>query len=464
VAEIGVLLPLRADLDPGTVALLLLPPVLIAALAGLAPSVAAAVVGALVFNVLFTEPYGSLRIRQGESVAAFATYLLVGIVVAVAVDLQRRAEAEADQRARDSALLHDVTTDLIRSATLAVPVREALHRLVAELGLRGAAVRLGLGDRVTVVTAGDAAYCHQLVERYAPGPDWNGTVPGALDGQGGVFARSIATAEIECGVFVVDAGASPPTPRLRGLIDSLAVAFALAAGREQLHAEQLRRRALEETERFRRSLVNSMSDDLRTPLATIITSAGRLRGGAAERAAGIVIEREALRLSDIVSSLIELSRIESGSLRVCREAVAVDELLSRAVEIAGAGDAVEVDTAGPLGTLDADATLIQRALSKLIAQARQRGRGAPVQVLGHRVTGSIEIRVVDHGREIAVEDRRRIFQPYAPLPSGAQTGAAGLELAVAKGLVEAHGGSLRVEPTPGGGATMVVRLPTADDE
>ena len=114
--------------------------------------------------------------------------------------------------------------------------------------------------------------------------------------------------------------------------------------------------------------------------------------------------------------------------------------------------------------LDADETLLRQVLVNLLQNAALYAPGNVVRVEAHERAGAVEIRVVDHGPGIPEPERARIFEPYNRARPGLRARGSGLGLAISRGFVAAHGGTLEVETTPGGGATFVVRLPTAREE
>jgi two-component system sensor histidine kinase KdpD len=117
--------------------------------------------------------------------------------------------------------------------------------------------------------------------------------------------------------------------------------------------------------------------------------------------------------------------------------------------------------AAGLPTARADAGLLERALANLLSNALRHASG-PVEVSGGATPGGgVELRVADHGKGIALEDRTKMFEPFQTLGDSHADDGVGLGLTVARGLLEAQGGAVSAEDTPGGGLTMVVRLPGA---
>ncbi len=147
---------------------------------------------------------------------------------------------------------------------------------------------------------------------------------------------------------------------------------------------------------------------------------------------------------------------------VLRESADVGELVDAAVRSLGPrGDRIAVDVPPALPRLVTDPVLLERALANLVDNSllHAGGAGLRIEAGAVAVAGRVDIRIIDRGPGIRPADRERIFQPFQRLGDSENRSGVGLGLAVARGFVEAVGGELEVEDTPGGGCTMVVRIP-----
>ena len=237
------------------------------------------------------------------------------------------------------------------------------------------------------------------------------------------------------------------------------------AERERLAEEATRVEVLEQVDEQRAALLRSVSHDLRTPLATIRAVASDLRDGTpyeeatrAELLASVCDEAE--RLDRIVANLLSYSRIEAGALQPERQAVALDELVAECIRRLGslfANVRVQVDIPPDLPLVDGDYTQIDQVLSNLIENA---ARYAPMRstlwITARPRDGMVEIRVADEGIGVNAPDRSRVFEPFQRGETG---GSAGIGLALSRAIVEAHGGTIRIDQSVGGGATFVFTLP-----
>ncbi|MEY2434464.1 MAG: hypothetical protein QOC92_4189 [Acidimicrobiaceae bacterium] len=239
--------------------------------------------------------------------------------------------------------------------------------------------------------------------------------------------------------------------------------------RRSMEEEQQRlaaeKRALELVGDYRSALLRSVSHDLRTPLSTIRAVTSDLRDGTVYDADTRdelldLVGDEADRLDRLVTNLLSLSRIEAGSLAPERQAVPLDELLTdrvRKLNRVLREARVQVDVPFTLPLADADYTLIDQVLTNLLENAaRHSPSGGTIRVRARERDGWIEVAVSDQGPGIDPADRSRIFEPFT---KGVGSSSSGVGLAICRAIVEAHGGSIEVQPANPGGAEFVFTLP-----
>jgi two-component system sensor histidine kinase KdpD len=157
-----------------------------------------------------------------------------------------------------------------------------------------------------------------------------------------------------------------------------------------------------------------------------------------------------------------MSRLQLGAMPVYPRPVAVEEVLTRALDDLGVSPrSVVLELAEGLPQVVVDPGLLERVIVYLVSNAqRYSPTGSPPLVTASCVPGRVELRVVDTGPGIPPSEQEFVFLPFQRLGDTDTTTGVGLGLAVSRGLVEAMGGSLEPEETPGGGLTMVVSLPT----
>src|SRR5919197_5480771 len=176
-----------------------------------------------------------------------------------------------------------------------------------------------------------------------------------------------------------------------------------------------------------------------------------------------IIGAEAARLGRIVADLLDLSRLERGlEPALHRTAVAVEAALSATAELfrRGVADAIVVDCEPALPRVEADPDALERILANLVSNAvKYSPPGAQVRLHARREGAMVEVEVTDHGAGIPDAARARIFEPYYRAADVGAVRGTGLGLAVVKALVEAHGGSIRIESAPQVGTRVTFSLP-----
>jgi two-component system sensor histidine kinase KdpD len=230
--------------------------------------------------------------------------------------------------------------------------------------------------------------------------------------------------------------------------------------REELARQTAAARELEAGNRTRTALLAAVSHDLRTPLAGLLAALGTLRRhdrtlAEPERAELLVAaETSAARLSRMVADLLDMSRLQAGAVDPLLTTVGAGGVVAAA--LSEVDHAARVRVSPDLPTVRCDAGLLLRVLVNVVGNA-VRHTGGPVEVTGTSSGTRATLRIVDHGPGVAPRDREAMFEPFRRADDSVPDGV-GLGLAVARGLTEAQGGTIRAEETPGGGLTMLVEL------
>jgi two-component system sensor histidine kinase KdpD len=224
-----------------------------------------------------------------------------------------------------------------------------------------------------------------------------------------------------------------------------------------------------ETERLRSSLLSAVSHELKTPLTAIIGSAGSLLqapadGGGHRRELLENIREEAERLARLVHNLIETTRLESGTVRLKKEPYPIEDVIGTALERLDkplTGREVQTDLPEDLPLVPVDPVLMELVFVNLIENAlRHAPGGAAIEIAARKDAGSLEVSVADRGPGLSAESIQRVFEKF--YRAGPAAGGAGLGLAICKAVVEAHGGTIRAENRPCGGALFRLSLPCQD--
>ena len=229
------------------------------------------------------------------------------------------------------------------------------------------------------------------------------------------------------------------------------------------------RTLLAESDRQRTALLNAVSHDLRTPLAAAKAAVSSVRSAEvpwsdAERRELLTTAEDALdRLTALVTNLLDLSRLRAGALPVTPGAVGLDDVVARTLEYADPDVRIVVDVPPDLPEAVADVGLLERAVANVLENAlRYAPPETKVEIVGRSTAAGVQLRVVDHGPGIDAAQADAVFRPFQRTDDVPAEGAGvGLGLAIARGFTEAMGGTIHAEPTPGGGATVVISLQAA---
>ncbi len=233
------------------------------------------------------------------------------------------------------------------------------------------------------------------------------------------------------------------------------------AVRVRAQAEAAKRaEVVAETEKLRSSLLSAVSHELRTPLTAIIGSASALIQN--PKAGGGLLENirdEAERLTRLVHNLIETTRLESGAA-LKMEPYPIEDVIGTALERCAKtldGRRVEADIPENLPLVPLDPVLMELVFVNLFENAARHAPKASLEIAARERMDALEISVADDGPGLNAEDLERVFEKF--YRAGSAPGGAGLGLAICKAVVEAHGGTIRAENRPGGGAAFRLTLP-----
>jgi two-component system sensor histidine kinase KdpD len=439
------LLPLRSSFGlPGALLCLLAGVVVVAAVGGALPALGAAIVAALTGDYLFTPPYGSLRVARVADLVALVVFFAVAAAVSVLVDRLARRGVQVARAGAEAEALARLAGGSVLSGSDALPDLVAQLRRVFDLDGVGILEPDGAGWRLLAKAGGPVA------ER----PE-----------------DAAFSAELDQGALLVLSGEALSAEDTR-LLHAFVAQLREAQRRSRLESEAASATQLAEANSLRTALLAAVSHDLRTPLASIKAAATSLLTDEVGWEPGEVrdfaetIDEEADRLTSLVGNLLDMSRLQTGALPVSVEPTDVEYLIFSAVaglRSSGAGLDIHVDETLPLALVDPG--LFQQALANVVENAQKWAPpGATVRVEAGSAGGRVTIRVVDQGRGIPEDQRAQVFLPFQRLGDGGseEPKGVGLGLAVAQGFVEAMGGELAIEDTPGGGATFVFRLDRAD--
>lgn len=456
-----------------------------AVLAGTRAAMLSAVLGVLAFNLFFTEPRFSLAIGQREQLLTVAFFLLVAVVVGQLAGSGRqrllalRSSREQTHRLLSYSRALSAATDReqvrdIGLATLEQWLGVPVVFLDPHAGDGGLAVRVGIPANVGLDGSAEEAARWSWQHRRPSGfgtevqPELRWRFLPLVE-----QSRVLGVVGLELAVRDGSLG-----PDEEALIDTLVRQLVMALERTRLVADLSEARVSEENERLRAALLSSVSHDLRTPLASIIGSASSLRELAPQLSQddrrqlldGILAESE--RLNRYIQNLLDMTRLGQGGLKIERDWIALDDLAAGALKRLGSeleGLDVVRDWPDDLPLLHVHPALIEQALVNVIDNAaRFSPAGGQVALRGRHDPDAHElvIEVNDQGPGIPVEQREAVFDMFHTGSEGDRRRyGSGLGLAICRGMLGAHGGSIRAEAGEGGtGTRIVMRLPLPENQ
>ena len=434
------------------------------------PALAASLVGIASFDYFFVHPFYTFSVSDVRYVLTFGVMLLVALVMGnLTGRIRSQAEAAREREQRTSALYalsRDLATAPDRDAVTAAALRSLRDTFALE------AVILLPGEGGAVLTAGSAPF--PIDERERAIAQWSfdhgqaagrgtTTLPG-----GRALYLPIAASGRPVGVLglpLADAGEFRDTARRR-LLESLAGQTAVALERLAL-AERSRESEVEvEAERLRTSLLSSLSHDMRTPLASIEGAASTMLQDAepppaARRELAATIVQESHRMGRLVANLLDMIRVEAGSLQVQKEWQLLPEVVGVALlrtEEQLRDHPVSTSFPASLPLVPIDEILLEQVFVNLLENAaRHTPAGTPIDVGAQGGVDEVIVSIADRGPGLPPGDEEAIFRKF--YRAGAARAGIGLGLTICRGIVTAHGGRIWAENRPGGGAVFRLSLP-----
>ncbi|MHA7132407.1 DUF4118 domain-containing protein [Oerskovia turbata] len=462
----------------------------VALVGGLWPAVAAAVVSFLCLNWFFTPPTGFLTVQDPENLLALLVFVLVAAAVASVVDLAARRTVQAYRARAEASTLAALSRSVLSGEDTAQAIVTRLAetfglsrvelesragarspwRTVATTGRAGSGVRLAEGDGLSADGdrhPADGDRFSAEGDQHSAGGDRSSAdrdVPApASSAVGPEDERGRTELRVDDHHRLTLWGRALPASD-RQVLEAFAAQAGLVLEYRRLREQAAQAAVLEEADATRTALLAAVSHDLRTPLAAIRTAVDGLASPDVDLdpedtdALIRTVQDSTGRLEKLIDNLLDLSRLQTGSVRPNLRAASVDEIVPLAVEPYGPG-VVRLDVPDDLPLVRTDPGLLERAVANLTSNAvRHSPPGEPVRITASAGPREIELRIVDTGRGLSDESKIRMFEPFQRL--GDTTGEGlGLGLAVADGLARAVGASITPEDTPGGGLTMVLTVP-----
>lgn len=417
----------------------------VALLGGVVPAALSALLSGLLLNYFLVEPKYTFTIAEPDSAVTVVVLLAVAVAVAALVDGAAKRAREAKQASREAELLALFSGSVLRGADL-----EALLERVRETYSQRAVSMLRVidGDDLIVACVGNDP----------------------------CLTVEAADTAIEVGddEFWMLLAGKRLAARDRRVLTAVAKQAAGLVKQEQLSEEADRAVTIARADELRRSLLSAVSHDLRTPLAAAKAAVSSLRSDdvdfSDEDTAELLatIEESVDQLTALVGNLLDSSRLAAGVVTPQLQRLYLEETVQRALvgiikNTTGfrsvALDTVKVEVGDAV--VMADSGLLERALANVIDNALRYASGSPVRVTASTVGDRALIAVIDEGSGIPRGAGEQLFAPFQRLGDQDNSSGVGLGLSVAKGFIEAMGGTIQATDTPGGGLTVLIELPAA---
>lgn len=388
------LLLLRLENGPGLandVLLFLFLTVAAALLGGLAPALASAAVGSMLLNYWFTPPTHTLTVQDPENFVAIVIFFAVAVAVASVVDLAARRTHQAARLRAESEILSALAGSVLRGETA---LDALLERVRETFGMESVA----------------------LLERQSDVDPW--TCAGSV-GPAPVTRPDDADVDMPVGDNMALALSGRVLPAEdRRVLGAFAAQAAVVLDRQRLVGEAEAARRLAEGNRIRTALLAAVSHDLRTPLAAIKAAVSSLRADDVawsdedEAEFLAAIEDGADRLDHLIGNLLDMSRLQTGTVTPLIREIDLDEVVPMALGGVPEGS-VDLDIPETLPMVAVDPGLLERAVANIVENAVKYSPGRDrVTVAASALGERVELRVADRGRGVPDEGKERIFEPF----------------------------------------------------
>jgi len=424
---------------------------------GLGEATVASIVAMLGFNYFFMPPVLQFTIQDPQNWVALLAFLVTAVTASQLSTSARRRAAEAESRRVEMERLYALVQAMMMGGNARRTIREFINRVVQEFGCDGAAFYYRPTEEI--LRSGPES---------SPVSDHDLLAAAEIDDVSIDPVRSRATAPVRLGGRAMGSlalvGSLPSEHTIKAIVYLVAITIEKARALEDAsHAEAAR-----QSEVLKSALLDALAHDIKTPLTSIKAAVTSLltNSPGGERELLTIINEEADRLNDLSAEMIAMARIEAGKLHLEKQPVSAAEMISDVLsEFAAALQDRRVSLHVPktLPPAEADREFVEQVVKQFLENAlKYSPPGSPLTVSAGMQGGRIVIGVADHGPGIEENERSHIFDKFfRGRRHRFDTKGTGMGLAIAKGIVEAHGGKIWVESEPGEGAAFYFSLPVS---
>ena len=444
---------------------------------GQKPAIMTAVLGVLAFDFFLVPPRFTFAVADTEYFVTFAALLIVGSVIGTLVaKTKRQAEALREREGLTDSLYH-----LSRDLGAAVDRRTVLNSVVRNIEeTLDARVAIFLEDRERLdIAVGSDDLIIDLKERVVADWAYRTRRPAGRGtetlGSATLIHLPLQVSGKVWGVLGIRLPRESDyrSEQTRRLLDAFCSQIALALERVEFAREIEQAQLVRSRENLERALLNSISHDLRTPLATITGVLGSFRDGVehlSEPTRRELLEtawEEAGRLNRFVGNLLDMTRLEAGGVKPNLEECDIQDLIGCAVatfESRRQGRRIDIRVAPDLPMVRLDMVLMIQVLINLLDNAlKYSPMDAPVEIAAQVSGKHLILEVADRGPGVREHELKWIFDKFYRVPAPEGVSGTGLGLSICKGIVEAHGGKIRAENRAEGGLRVIVAMPLGEE-
>lgn len=455
--------------------LFLLPVVFASTRMGVVQSIAVALVSVLSFDIFFVPPIMHLRVNDPRHLITFLVFMLVAYTTGNMAELLRFRMKEALQREHQTRILYELARDLSAVCDLSTLARQVVGQVAETVNaeaalylpnshgdLKVSAATKALSDLVSGTN--DLLAAQWTFENVLPSGLGTETFSGAKG-----FYVPVRTEDKTLGVLGVKPVRQLLNDEQINLLQALAGLSALAIVRLELAEETHNIRSLEASERLRAALFNSISHDMKTPLASILGAVTSLVDDgdlySEQQKATLLngIKTGALRMNRFIDNLLDMARLESGYMKLNNDWFDIQDVIG--VTLRDNRDifkdhVIKVEIPDQIRLIKMDYALIEQVLTNLLHNAvKFSPPGSEIKISVVENKGQMAVSVTDQGEGIANGDEEAIFDKFYRLQSPNNVSGTGLGLSICRGIIEAHGGKIWAENLPEKGSRLSFTLP-----
>jgi two-component system, OmpR family, sensor histidine kinase KdpD len=453
IAVTFLILPFRTSLELQLIVLIYLLPIMLSTvLWGLTPGIVASFLAFLAFNYFFIEPFHTFRVHATLDLITLIIFLIFAVVMSQLIGRAREGTRIAKQREWDAVRMYELISGLAGAHETAQIAEILAGHTSLTFNCRSVEVVLPDGKDGSPEVIG---YPGQVPRESAP-----------------TFTIPLTTPRGQEGELRLWRAESEFNREETRLMEAFGSQGALALERVRLTKGENKARFLEESDRIKTSLLNSVSHELRSPLAAIKASVSSLRSGAidwempARNELLETVEEETDHLNLLVGNLLDMSRIEAGALSPHLRWNSIGEIVrgvATKMRKQLQGYPLEIDLPEELPFVPSDYVMMEQVFTNLLSNSIKYAlHNSRITISGMKEPGGLHILMTNQGPSVPEEQLERIFDKFTRVTDADRITGTGLGLSICKGIIEAHHGKIWAENRAGGIAFHIL-LPTMKD-